>query len=635
MKLFTIRGLMLFASALFSATLFAQPVGYYNGTEGKSGSELKAALNQVISNHVNYSYYYARDIINYCDADPENPANVILFYLQVSRSSSQYGTGGDYINREHVWAKSHGGFSDIRPMDGDAHNLHPADASVNETRSNKDFDNVQPGGTQHPEATSCWYTDSTWEPGPLTKGQVARTLFYMATRYEGNNGEADLELVAHNNTYPKPEHGNLKTLLEWNRQYPPSDLERRRNERVSQIQQNRNPFVDYPEFADYIWGNQSPEGAVLGNFKMTPEFPIPGQAVSISIQPAPGSPSPESVKIFWGNTYDSESFQSEMALSQTAYSANINIPGYQPGEMSYFKIVATLGETKETIRASYVLPKPKESLAISLIEEVQGTGTQTPVKGQVATVAGRVTANYDGSFYIQSGNNVRNGICIYGSLQTGNIGDSIVVTGAATEYSNLTELGEVSYEYNFKNNKKYEPIEIPITSVNEDYEGMLVKIKGVELEKQGITITNSNNSYTFSNSQGSSVVFSKSNSRLVGNKIPSGKIDLVGVISQYQSTYQILPRDMDDFILETGNSAQLPVPEKVAVYPNPTNSVLNIVAPENISLIKIFDLSGGLVRSETGDKRQLPVQQLTPGIYVLSVSFSNGEIYFTRFCKNR
>jgi len=634
MRKVTSRFLILLVLGCLSFVSPAQPVGYYNGTEGKSGAELKAALNQIISNHVNYSYYYARDIINYSDADPANPSNVILFYLQQSRSSSLYGTGGDYINREHVWAKSHGNFADIRPMDGDAHNLRPADASVNGTRSNKDFDNVQPGGTQHPEATSCWYSDSTWEPGPLTKGQVARILFYMDTRYEGTNGEIDLKLVAHNNNYPNPEHGNLATLLAWNKQYPPSDFERRRNERLYQIQQNRNPFVDFPELADYIWNGQSPEGAVLGEFKMTPEFPVPGQEATISIKLATG-PAPSSVKLFWGSAYDAETYQTTLTANQSVYSANISLPNYQPGELVYFKLEATESQSKKYIRATYLLPKPKENLTISGIGNIQGAGTETPVKGQIVTVTGRVTANYDGSFYIQSGNNVRNGICIYGSLQTGNIGDSIVVTGTATEYSNLTELGEVSYEYNFKNNKKYEPVEIPVTSVNEDYEGMLVKIKGVEIEKQGTTIPNSNTSYTFSNSQGSAVIFSKSNSRLVGNKIPTGKIDLVGVISQYQSTYQILPRDMDDFILETGNSAQLPVPEKIAVYPNPTNSVLNIVAPENISQIKIFDLSGGLVTSETGDKRQLPVQQLTPGIYILSVSFSNGEIYFTRFCKNR
>ena len=338
----------------------AQPLGYYNGIDGKSGDELKETLHELINGHVDFSYYYAKFIINYSDSDPENPENVILFYKQESRSAELYGTGGDYINREHVWAKSHGAFADKRPMDGDAFNLRPADASVNTSRSNKDFDNVQPGGTQHPDATECWYNSSSWEPGPATKGQVARILFYMATRYEGTNGEIDLEVVDKVYTSPAPEHGKLSTLLEWNNQYPPSDFERRRNERIFNMQQNRNPFVDHPEFINYIWGNESPNGIVIENLNINPEIPNPGDDISISFNLASNSETPETVTIYWGTTYDSEDNQLAMALNQNTYSANLNL-NVSAEERVYFKIKSVKGENIKYTREMFSSQKQKKA----------------------------------------------------------------------------------------------------------------------------------------------------------------------------------------------------------------------------------------------------------------------------------
>ena len=266
---------LLLSLLLCGIIVLAQPAGYYNGTAGKKGTALKAALHEIINDHVNYSYNQAKYLINYSDADPNNPNNVILFYTQRSASSATYGTGGDNINREHVWAKSHGDFSNVRPMDGDAYNLRPADASVNTDKSNFDFGILQPGGTQHPEATTCWYDNSqrVWEPGPATKGQVARILLYMSTRYEGTNGEMDLEAVNGYGTSPKPEHGDLQALLQWHRDYPPSDFERRRNHRIFEKQRNRNPFVDHPEFVDMIWGDAEPKAIAFDDCSMNPLFP--------------------------------------------------------------------------------------------------------------------------------------------------------------------------------------------------------------------------------------------------------------------------------------------------------------------------------------------------------------------------
>jgi DNA/RNA endonuclease YhcR with UshA esterase domain len=422
--------------------------------------------------------------------------------------------------------------------------------------------------------------------------------------------------------------------LEWNNEYPPSDFERRRNERIYQIQQNRNPFIDHPEFANYIWNNQSPSGVLPDNFSMIPDKPSPGEAVQISFSLSSNSEIPDEVNLFWGDAYDSEDNQTAMAANQSVYSADINMPAYQSGEMVYFKVELIEDTTKTVYRASYLLPTPKDELTFTSIKDVQGDGVQTPVKGQVVTVTGRVSSNFDGSFYIQNGSDIRQGICIYGSLQTGKVGDSIVVTGKATEYSNLTEISDVTYLYNFQDNEEITPIEIPITDINEDYEGMLVKIKGIEFEDQGTTIPNSNTSYTFSNSSGSSVVFSKSNSRLVGNKIPTGKVDLVGVVGQYQDTYQILPRDMDDFMLGSGNSILLKAKKDVDIFPNPSSTIININTGWDVEKIVVYDLSGRVMFSNRTGRKTIGVENIQPGIYILEVTLQGGEIIRKKFIRS-
>ena len=103
--------------------LQAQPTGYYNGTEGKQGEELKAVLNDIISGHTQYSYFYSKEIFKLSDKDPANPNNVIEIYTGKSHPNNDYGNGSDQLNREHIWAKSHGNFEGRMPMDGDVHNL--------------------------------------------------------------------------------------------------------------------------------------------------------------------------------------------------------------------------------------------------------------------------------------------------------------------------------------------------------------------------------------------------------------------------------------------------------------------------------------------------------------------------------
>ncbi|MCI3985581.1 endonuclease [Bacillus vallismortis] len=233
------------------AAPYADTDTYYKGTEGKTGESLKSALHHIISGHKTLSYSEVWNALKETDEDPRNPNNVILLYTNESRSKNLNGGNVGDWNREHVWAKSHGNFGTSKGPGTDIHHLRPADVQVNSARGNKDFDN---GGTEHAKAPGNYDGGDSWEPRDDVKGDVARMLFYMAVRYEGDDGYPDLELNDKTGNGSAPYHGKKSVLLEWNRQDPVDDRERKRNEIIyEKYQHNRNPFIDHPEWADDIW----------------------------------------------------------------------------------------------------------------------------------------------------------------------------------------------------------------------------------------------------------------------------------------------------------------------------------------------------------------------------------------------
>jgi len=240
---------------LFLLPLWLQaqiPTGYYDAAAGKSGTDLKAALHNIIKGHTEHSYAELWGILSDSDEDPNNSNNVILIYSGISRAKNKHGGSNGDWNREHVWAKSHGDFGTNPPAGTDAHHIRPADVQVNSLRGHLDFDE---GGSSVSGAPQCKKDNDSFEPRDAVKGDVARMIFYMATRYEGDHGEPDLEVVDRVNTYPEAEMGKLSVLLKWNVQDPPDDFERHRNDVIfNQYQHNRNPFIDHPEYVTSIWG---------------------------------------------------------------------------------------------------------------------------------------------------------------------------------------------------------------------------------------------------------------------------------------------------------------------------------------------------------------------------------------------
>ena len=260
-----VRFSLVFLISILAKAVFAQPVGYYDNARNKSGNDLKDALHEIIKGHVEFPYTSSStdvwDILKLTDRDPSDTTLVELIYSGALVNGAQEYNSGSGWTREHVWAKSRGNFGTSAGPGTDVHAIRPCYNSINSSRNNRAFNNCSScNNVQYLGSNTGSFTDSnvwTFEPRDEMKGDVARMIFYMATRYEQEDG-VDLELddTIRSNIDQSPFHSVLTTLLIWNKLDKVSAKEKRRNNIIyDEFQKNRNPYIDHPELADYIFGN--------------------------------------------------------------------------------------------------------------------------------------------------------------------------------------------------------------------------------------------------------------------------------------------------------------------------------------------------------------------------------------------
>ena len=479
-----------------SASIMAQSPQYYNSIQELTGVALKDALHDIIKDHNEFSYSSTKNILKLSDEDPNNADNIILVYKGSSINKNDFASNfqEDFWNREHVWVKSQGGFTGDDTYGGlgaysDAHNLKPCDHSVNNSRGTKDYDN---GGDAHEEAIECNFTSNTWEPRDEVKGDLARIIFYMDTRYEGGEGEPNLTMIDYVNNSSDPFFGKLSTLLEWNEQDPVDAFERRRNQIIFNWQQNRNPFVDYPELANLIWSEESPNPLVFTNVELSNNNPLEdeNQEVYAHIFSSINTPIQEVVLKWgasWGEIYDetSENFI-QMTEGDVAWAGSI--PTYPEGTDVKYQITATSNGVENNFYGNYFVALNPFEGTLTSIQEVQGNSDYSPYENQTISTKGVVTAVLGDDFYMQDGIEPRSGIYIYSSPVIPSIGDSVIVTGEVSEFQyedptdeKMTELAFPNQVYILNSNNPIpNPIEISTGNLpNEDYEGMLVRVNNV------------------------------------------------------------------------------------------------------------------------------------------------------------
>lgn len=273
---------------LLHFTAGASSGDYYAGicSHTGNGPELKAALHELIKNHVAVSYSGSAPnvytVINLGDEDPLNSSNILDVYKNHSYAKQLSGATG--YNREHTWPNSHG-FNDVISVGGnpyppytDTHMLYASDVNYNSHRGNLPYGNCT--GSCTIDATELYfgfggsghdnkYDSSVYEVWDHRKGDTARAVLYMDVRYKGGTNnygqqEPDLQVTDNLSLITTTPSGVVQTngymgkksdLIAWSNGDPPDNYERLRNDAVFSFQQNRNPFIDHPEWVDCVFNN--------------------------------------------------------------------------------------------------------------------------------------------------------------------------------------------------------------------------------------------------------------------------------------------------------------------------------------------------------------------------------------------
>ncbi len=259
---------------------------YKNISTTATGNTLKTQLYNLIKDHTQCAYGSLEVQMKVTDRDydldpvtenePENydPYMKLLYAdyngnkstaKKWSTSQGSYGVQSGYVwNKEHIWAKSNGfGKSSGCKAYSDLHHLRASDWKCNNTRGNFPFSNVTNHTTSNASfdytqnrRTDNYLENGVFEPRDSDKGDVARALFYMATRYMISSADSGNTALALTNGTDKSggKWGYLSTLLAWNTQDPPDKFEINRNGLVQSFQHNRNPYIDHPEWAQKVFG---------------------------------------------------------------------------------------------------------------------------------------------------------------------------------------------------------------------------------------------------------------------------------------------------------------------------------------------------------------------------------------------
>ncbi|MCD8282592.1 MAG: endonuclease, partial [Prevotella sp.] len=250
------------AVAFFAGNAFAAiPDGYYDAADGLSGTALKAALQEIISVHKTLSYDNLWEYYPYTYYYTGDENRVYDMYSDVVTYFDDYSG----MDKEHVVPKSWWGSSTASGPGCDLYNVIPGESKANNAKSNNplgivsgtpSFDN---GRVRVGASGVDGYDGKVFEPADADKGDFARIYLYVATCYpemDWDTNNADAMTDASELTL---QDWIVSMLLDWNTSDAVDDAEIQRNEDVSKYQENRNPFIDYPELADYIWGSKSGE----------------------------------------------------------------------------------------------------------------------------------------------------------------------------------------------------------------------------------------------------------------------------------------------------------------------------------------------------------------------------------------
>ncbi len=591
---------------LFASTLLVHsqiPANYYDSAIGLSGYTLKSELHSIISNgHIDNGYdelyngYISTDSDNYYENDgsvldmySENPNGTDpYFYTHNNNTCGTYNSENDCYNREHIVPQSV--FNQGYPMRSDIHFVVPTDGYVNNRRSNYAFGEVSSpswtslNGSKLGSNTYPGYTGTVFEPIDEFKGDIARMLFYFATRYETQvdswshpmfNGTEDQVFA----------DWFLAMIIEWHTNDPVSQRELDRNQAAYAYQGNANPFIDHPEWVNAIW-NPNPDTQ------------------------APSTPT---------NLAVSNETSSSLLLSWDASTDNVGVDGYDVyKDASYVNTTTSTsyqltGLNPETSYNLYVIAKDGAGNESSASNTVVGTTTS-------AGGGGTSTELFFSEYVEGSSNNKALEIANFtgSSIDLSSYSIMKVSNGGGTWADEHSLSGTLNSQnvYVIANGSAVSAV----TSVADDLvSNSPLNFNGndaVGLFKDGVLID-------LIGDPNSSADFAKDVTlrRKVEITNPNTTFDLAGEWDSY-------PQDTFDGL---GNHSLTVVAWQnleFNIYPNPSKGIFTIKGIDSIKRIQVFDTQGKLIYSKDSIlSSMINLSRLSPGIYWIQVNTANNTGY--------
>ena len=273
---------------------WAQPLSldYIHSVQGLNQAELKTGLHDLIQPRqvLNYGKGEGYTWSGFAVTDVMPDGSVRDRYSDVRREFNGMSSVAG-MNIEHIWANSWWGHT-VNNAYCDLFNLYPADAEANQRKKNNPIGIVDGAVSYDNDVTkvgksSSYSTDqliTAWEPADEWKGDFARTYFYMATTYQHMTDEWQTTeglLTIDPASWKTMRPWVYELMLQWAEEDPVDDIERERNEVIYGIQGNRNPYVDVPELAAYIWGDKNEVKFYIDPESTTPEVFVPVHDVEL------------------------------------------------------------------------------------------------------------------------------------------------------------------------------------------------------------------------------------------------------------------------------------------------------------------------------------------------------------------
>ncbi|SIQ81910.1 Por secretion system C-terminal sorting domain-containing protein [Chryseobacterium sp. RU37D] len=608
--------LIILISLHFSAQI---PTGYYDGTAGLTGYTLKSKLHDIISaKNINWNYgdltnyynqtdldkYYDHDVSNttiLLDIYSENPAGPDAYeYTSANLISSSGGEGMGY-NREHAVPQST--FNSNYPMYSDLHYVIPTDARINQLRNNYPYG--KGNSTIHYTFTnsskiansaipSYAYTNRVYEPVNEFKGDIARMLLYFVVRYEDKLPSFNYSTNINPAMDRSPLDGTaerafdpayITMLIEWHAQDPVSQREIDRNNAVYAIQNNRNPFVDNPQWVNAIW-------------IQTPDTVIPQAPLNlISTQTGAfytnlvWSPS-TSTDVIGYNVYQNGT------LIATTKSTSIVIDHLNPAASYSFTVKAydagyLQSADSNTVTVSTLASDPN-SKDLFIVKYIEGTGNNKAL--EIVNKTGHEVDLNNYSIRVQYYNSINDSYYF---------GNSFELEGKIPNNETFVVLNPKSSLLCYTNsNAKFLTAGEALTFSGTQY---------VELAYKSATVDAVGSKFV-SNSNGDVSLYRKNIITQPNTSFTIGEWDSYSAnYCQNQGTLSA-----SDILAENN----------VKIYPNPVHDAIFVSGKfENIKSAQVLDFSGKLIYSEQNpfkNKKNILVQHLSAGSYLLSL---DGKVY--------